>query len=151
MPFSLTIFFGAISFLAKLESGVDEFTKLFFKNIQNISRFFFDIGVIVYPLSTITLWRNDCLTLIHQYWARSECHSFSHGHCSNYRHTKATTTAFIVVVSRNVVPIPGPPLDRTKGTNLKTIEQKWNWLDLNTGPFDLETTALSTLPWLLHW
>ena len=36
--------------------------------------FFFDIGVKVYRLSTKTLWRNDCLTPIHQYWVRSECH-----------------------------------------------------------------------------
>ena len=36
--------------------------------------FFFVIGVIVYPLCTKTLWRNDCLTPIHQYWVRSECH-----------------------------------------------------------------------------
>ena len=31
---------------------------------------FFYIGVIVY--STITLWRNNCLTPIHQFWVRSK-------------------------------------------------------------------------------
>ena len=36
----------------------------------------------VYPLSTMTVWRNDC-TPIHQYWVRSECHYWlplSHGY-----------------------------------------------------------------------
>ena len=44
---------------------------------------YFCIVVIAYPLSTMTLWRNDCLTLIYQYWVSSECHywlPFSHGH-----------------------------------------------------------------------
>ena len=34
---------------------------------------FLYIGIIVYPMSTMTLWRNNCLTPIHQYWVRSEC------------------------------------------------------------------------------
>ena len=35
--------------------------------------YFFYMSVIFYPLSTMTLWRNNCLTLIHKYWDRSEC------------------------------------------------------------------------------
>ena len=38
------------------------------------SAFFLNIAVIVYPISTGALWRNNCLTPTHQYWARSECH-----------------------------------------------------------------------------
>ena len=36
---------------------------------------FFWSRVLVYPIGHWDpLWRNDCLTPIHQYWARSECH-----------------------------------------------------------------------------
>ena len=43
-------------------------------NITNNLTSNFFIGVIVYPLSNMPLWRNDCLTPIHKYWARSKCH-----------------------------------------------------------------------------
>ena len=45
--------------------------------IKFVFAFYFvsTVYVIVYPLSTMTLWRDDCLTPIHKYWVRTECHS----------------------------------------------------------------------------
>ena len=53
VKFNLTVFFVNFGYSERRE------------NFSALS-WFFDIGVIVYPLSTMTLWRNDCLTPIHQ-------------------------------------------------------------------------------------
>ena len=50
--------------------------KIKMKNLFLTLWIFFYIGVILYPLSTMTLWRNYCLNPIHQYWVRSECHEW---------------------------------------------------------------------------
>ena len=47
---------------------IDVWCNRIIKHNIKIKVTFFYIGVIVYLLSNMTLWRNDSLTSIHQYW-----------------------------------------------------------------------------------